>query len=141
MWLCYEIILSALAKVSEVENFLDIFSVRHSAYLPLVFLNSECLYINQEIEPGVEHYLRRGRALAAFNTLLGPRALFLEPETEGTGKSLQPPEYSKLLDSLSEKDESLIASVCVIRTSCYYLLLLLVVLKANLVQYHQQILM
>lgn len=65
----------------------------------------------EEIEPGVEHYLRRGRALAAFNTLLGPRALFLEPETEGTGKSLQPPEYSKLLDSLSEKDESLIASV------------------------------
>lgn len=59
----------------------------------------------------MEHYLRRGRALAAYNTLLGLRAHFLGTQSEGSGKPSQLPESSNFLDSLTENEEVLIASV------------------------------
>lgn len=79
----------------------------------LLFIwNSEIICANQEIEPGVEHYLRGGRALAAYNTLIGSRAHVLGAQLEGSGKSSQLLESSNLLDSLTENEEALIASVC-----------------------------
>jgi len=77
----------------------------------LVLRSPEVICANQEIEPGVEHYLRRGRALAAYNTLLGSRAHFLGTQLEGAGKSSQIPESLNLLDTLTENEEVLIASV------------------------------
>lgn len=59
----------------------------------------------------MEHYLRRGRPLAAFNTLLGSRAHSLGTQLEGPGKSSQLPDSSNLLDSLTENEEALVASV------------------------------
>jgi hypothetical protein len=59
----------------------------------------------------VEHYLRRGRALAAFNALLAPRSHTMELQSEGKGKSSSSPDLQALLASLTESEEALIASV------------------------------
>lgn len=59
----------------------------------------------------MEHYLRRGRALAAFNTLLAPRSQTMEFQSEGKGKSSSSPDSQALLASLTKNEEALIASV------------------------------
>lgn len=59
----------------------------------------------------MEHYLRRGRALAAFNALLAPRSHTMELQSEGKGKSSSSPDSQALLASLTESEEALIASV------------------------------
>lgn len=77
----------------------------------------------------VEHHLRRGRPLAAFNSLLSTRVHNLGSYTPQPGRQSFY-DSSNLLSSLTDSEESLIVSV-----RCYSPALFIIVLRIFLIYF------
>ncbi|KAI5384322.1 uncharacterized protein LOC127105709 isoform X1 [Lathyrus oleraceus] len=64
---------------------------------------------------GLEHHLHRGRALAAFNQIIGQRVQNLKSEWEGTSSSLEQTniqlDVQKLLSPLGQHEDTILSSV------------------------------
>lgn len=64
---------------------------------------------------GIEHHLHRGRALAAFNQILGHRVENLktdwEASTSSQGQTNIQSDVQKLLSPLGQHEETLLSSV------------------------------
>jgi spatacsin len=72
-------------------------------------------FIFQENGFGLEHHLHRGRALAAFNQILGHRVQNLKSEQEGSSSSHDQTniqsDVQKLLSPLGQGEDTLLSSV------------------------------